>query len=142
MKSTFRMWRYAVLCMAVLLVAGTASAQGKWWNAEQYKRELGLTGDQSRRLEEIFQSALPNLRAFKKSLDDAEISFNRLVERGDEKAVIDQVDRVETARAELNKARTIMLLKMRRTLTSDQWVKLGALHQANQKNSKTPQDSK
>jgi Spy/CpxP family protein refolding chaperone len=131
MKSTFRLGRHAVFFMVVLLMAVSASAQGKWWNSDQYKRELGLTADQSRRLEEIFQGALPTLRVHKKSLDDAEGRFNALVERGDDKAVMEQVGRVELARAELNKTRTIMLLKMRRTLTSDQWLKLGALHQAN-----------
>jgi Spy/CpxP family protein refolding chaperone len=129
--------------MAVLAVASSASAQGfKWWNSEQYKRELGLTTDQSRRLEEIFQRALPTLRTYKKSLDDAEASFNKLVERGDDTAVMDQVGRVETARAELNKTRTMMLLKMRRALTTDQWVKLGALHQANERERKAPHDGK
>jgi len=143
MKSTFRLWRHAVLLMAVLVMAGTASAQGfKWWKSDQYKRELGLTGDQSKRLEDIFQAALPNLRSHKKLLDDAEASFNQLVERGDDKAVMEQVSRVELARGELNKTRTIMLLKMRRTLTTDQWVKLGALHQANVKNGTNPKDSK
>jgi Spy/CpxP family protein refolding chaperone len=119
------------LAAVVLVFAASASAQGfKWWNSEQYKRELGLTTDQSRRLEEIFQAALPDLRAHKKTLDDAEAEFNRLVQHEDEKAVLAQVDHVEAARAQLNKARTLMLLRMRRTLTTDQWVKLGALHDA------------
>jgi len=30
----------------------------------------------------------------------------------------------------MNKTRALMLLRMRRALTTDQWVKLGALHQA------------
>lgn len=119
------------LAAVVLVFAASASAQGfKWWNSEQYKRELNLTADQSRRLEEIFQAALPDLRAHKKTLDDAEAEFNRLVQHEDEKAVLAQVDHVEAARAQLNKARTLMLLRMRRTLTTDQWVKLGALHDA------------
>ena len=142
MKWTFRLWRHAVFFMAVLAMASTASAQGfKWWNSDQYKRELGLTSEQSKRLEDIFQGALPNLRVLKKALDDAEASFNQLVERGDDRAVMEQVGRVEAARAELNKTRTIMLLKMRRTLTTDQWLKMGALHQANVKNGKTTRTS-
>jgi Spy/CpxP family protein refolding chaperone len=148
MKSTFRLGRHAVFFMVVLLMAVSAGAQGKWWSSDQYKRELGLTADQTRRLEEIFQGALPNLRLHKKSLDEAEEKFNALVERGDDKAVLEQVGRVEMARAELNKTRTLMLLKMRRTLTSDQWLKLGALHQANaekadkDKSDKGPRDRK
>ncbi len=134
MKSIAHVWRFSALVAVALLLASPVSAQGfKWWNSERYRRELGLTPDQSKRLEEIFQAALPNLRAHKKTLDTAEADFDRLVERADDSAVMEQAGRVETARGELNKARTLMLLKMRRTLTTDQWVKLGALHQADER---------
>ena len=134
MKSIAHVWRFAAIVAVVLAFASPLSAQGfKWWNSERYRRELGLTADQSKRLEEIFQAALPNLRAHKKVLDTAEADFDRLVERADDSAVMEQAGRVEAARGELNKARTMMLLKMRRTLTTDQWVKLGALHQADER---------
>lgn len=137
MKSRVHPGRALLALAAVLVFAASASAQGfKWWNSEQYKHELGLTADQSRRLEEIFQAALPELRTHKKTLDDAEAEFNRVVQHEDERAVLAQVDRVEAARAELNKARTLMLLRMRRTLTTDQWVKLGALHDAAERDRK------
>src|SRR3954468_20587357 len=114
MKSIARLLRFAALIPVVLFLASPASAQGfKWWNSDQYRRELGLTSDQSRRIEEIFQASLPNLRVAKKALDEAEATFEGLVQRGDDGAVMQQVDRVETSRAELNKARTMMLLKMR-----------------------------
>ena len=45
-------------------------------------------------------------RSQKKALDQAETEFERLVEKGDDGAVMEQVGRVETARAELNKSRT------------------------------------
>jgi hypothetical protein len=41
------------------------------------------------------------------------------------------VDAVETARAKLNKSRVMMLLRMRRTLTTDQWAKFTALNERN-----------
>lgn len=132
--------RVVLAFTALLVVAGSAQAQGfKWWNSDHFKHELGLTPDQSRRLEEIFQAALPDLRAHKKALDEAEAVFNRLVQSSDEKTVLEQVDRVEAARAELNKSRTLMLLHMRRTLTTDQWVKLGAMHDAAQRAQKGAQ---
>jgi Spy/CpxP family protein refolding chaperone len=128
MKPIAHLLRLAALIVVVFIHASPASAQGfKWWNSDQYRRELGLTSDQSRRIEEIFQASLPNLRVAKKALDEAEATFEGLVQRGDDGAVMQQVDRVETSRAELNKARTMMLLKMRRALTTDQWVKLDAL---------------
>jgi Spy/CpxP family protein refolding chaperone len=108
-----------------------AAGQGfKWWQSDLYKRELGLTSEQSRRLEDIFQAAAPDLRVQKRALDQAEAEFERLVEKGDDGAVMEQVGRVEIARAELNKSRTMMLLRMRKALTTDQWAKFTALHQA------------
>lgn len=120
----------ALLAMAFLLTVPAAGQGSKWWQSDQYKRELGLTSEQSRRLEDIFQAALPDLRVLNRALDQAETEFERLVEKGDDSAVMEQVGRVETARAELNKSRTMMLLRMRRVLTTDQWAKFTALHQA------------
>ena len=134
MHSIDRLGRATALIAAVLLFAVPAVAQGfKWWQSDLYKRELGLTSEQSRRLEDIFQAAVPNLRLQKKALDQAETEFERLVERGDDGAVMEQVGRVEVARAELNKSRTMMLLRMRRVLTTDQWAKFTALHQASER---------
>ena len=122
----------AVVVLLGLAVASPLAAQGKfkWWQSDRYKTELMLTADQSKRLEEIFQNALPTLRAQMKALESAETELERLVQRGDDSAVMAQVARVETSRAELNTSRTLMLLKMRRLLTTDQWIKFGALHKA------------
>jgi Spy/CpxP family protein refolding chaperone len=127
--------RRALTTLVAVLAISAASplaAQGKfkWWQSDRYKTELMLTADQSRRLEEIFQNALPALRAQMKTLESAETELERLVQRGDDSAVMAQVARVEAARAELNTSRTVMLLKMRKLLTSDQWIKFGALHKA------------
>jgi len=124
--------RSLLVGLLVLASALPLAAQGKfkWWQSDRYKTELMLTADQSKRLEEIFQNALPTLRAQMKALESAETELERLVQRGDDSAVMAQVARVETARAELNTSRTLMLLKMRRLLTSDQWIKFGALHKA------------
>ena len=127
--------RSALLTLvAVLVLAGASplAAQGKfkWWQSDRYKTELMLTADQSKRLEEIFQQALPKLRAQMKTLETAEAELERLVQRGDDSSVMAQVARVETARGELNTSRTMMLLAMRKLLTSDQWIKFGALHKA------------
>ena len=117
---------FAVLVAVTLPVAG----QGKWWQSEEYKRELKLTPDQSKKLEDVFQAAVPTLKSLKKALDQAESEFERLLERGDDGSVMDQVERVEAARAELNKSHTLMMLKMKRVLTADQWAKFTAMHQS------------
>ncbi len=111
-------------------MAAPAAAQGKWWQTERFRQKLELTDDQVSRIEEVFQSAIPHLREQKKALDRLESQLSRLIDTSaDEAAVMLEADRVEAARAELSKARTRMLLRMRRVLTAEQRVKLGALHE-------------
>ena len=122
----------AVALLLVYCVAPALAQRGKWWQDERFKRELSLTVAQSDRLEEVFQKTLPTLRQRMRALDRAEDEFDRLVESGDDASVLEHVEIVEAARAELNKTRTVMLLRMRRSLTADQWAKFTAL--ADQRN--------
>jgi Spy/CpxP family protein refolding chaperone len=96
-------------------------------------RLLGLSAEQTRQLEDIFQKSLATLKEQKTTLDAAEAQFERLLERGDE-AAMEQINVVEAARAELNKSRNQMLFAMRKVLTQDQWAKFTALHLAAEKN--------
>ena len=86
-----------------------------------------MTPDQSRKLEDIFQAAAPTLRTQRKALEDAEAQFEKLVNQASEPVVIEQINRVVSARADLNKSHSIMLYRMRRVLTPEQWTKLGTL---------------
>ena len=122
----------AVIALLAFSAAPAIAQRGKWWQDERFRRELGLTAEQSTRLEEIFQKTQPTLRQRMQALDQAEKEFDRLVETGDDASVLDHVGIVEAARAELNKTRTVMLLRMRRSLTADQWAKFTAL--ADQRN--------
>ena len=122
--------RALALALLVLCLSPAVSAQGfKWWQDETYKRELGLTTEQSTRLEDIFQKSVPTLRQLKDKLDKSQAAFDRMVERGDDSTVMVQVDALEGTRSELNKARVMMLLRMRRALTADQWAKFTALNE-------------
>ena len=124
-------WR-AVALSAVLaaVLAAPVYAQGKWWHSERFQQKLQLTQDQVSRIEEVFQSAIPQLREQKKALDRLQTQLSRLIDTSaDEDAVMREADRVEAARAELSKARTRMLLRMRRVLTAEQRVKFGELHE-------------
>ena len=124
--------RIVIRCVgAVALLAFCAAPalaqRGKWWQDERFRRELGLTAEQSARLEEVFQKTQPNLREQMQTLDRAEKQFDQLVEKGDDSSVLQYVEVVESARAALSKTRTLMLLRMRRSLTADQWAKFTAL---------------
>ena len=119
----------ALLVTALPLAAG---AQGfKWWLDDGVQKKLTLTADQARRIDDIFQASLPDLRKGKQQLDTVEQELARLMESSDDEwAVTRQVDRVEAARADLNKTRTIMLLRMRRILSAEQRVRLDEFHKA------------
>lgn len=120
----------ALVAGTALLLAPSVSAQGfKWWQSDTFRRELGLTQEQSSKIEGIFQKTLPVLRQQKQSLDKAQADFNQMIEASDDAQVMAQVAVVEAARSELNKSRTMMLLRMRRVLTPDQRVKFVMLQQ-------------
>jgi Spy/CpxP family protein refolding chaperone len=104
----------------------------KWWQSEKYKKALVLTAEQTRRIEEVFQKALPKLKVQKTALDEAEAKFEGLIERGDDGAVMEQINVLEEKRADLAKSRTLMLYDMRKLLTKEQWAKFTAIHQAAQ----------
>lgn len=130
----------AVLALLLLWAVPASAQRGKWWQDERFRRELGLTDEQSARLEQIFQKHQPTLRERMQALDRAEEEFDRLVEKSDDASVMEQVGIVEAARAELNKVRTMMLLRMRRSLTAHQWAKFTALQANNQRGRPRPPD--
>jgi Spy/CpxP family protein refolding chaperone len=117
------------MCFGVL-VAGAASAQPmQWWKLEPVKKELGLTAEQSASIEGIFQDSMVELRQKKTELDHLEGKLSNLIETmAAEDQVTRQIDRVETVRAAMNKARTLMLLHIRQVLTPDQRTKLNAIY--------------
>ena len=111
-------WRpAALLALLAALAPVSVAAQGKWWQSERFQRELHLTPDQISRIEDVFQAAIPELRQQKKELDRLETQLSRLIDTAaDEAVVMTEAGRVEAVRAELSKARTRMLLRIRRVM--------------------------
>ena len=134
------MARVLVAMMAVVLVGSPLSATAqqqrwKWWQDEKSRIEIGLTEEQSAAVEEVFQGALPKLKAGKAELDVLESDLSRMIRErtADESLVAAQIDKVEAARAELSKTRTLMLYRMHRILTPEQNTKVQAIHDRWQK---------
>jgi Spy/CpxP family protein refolding chaperone len=137
MKASKFFARGVVVAVLLACFADPALAQRVMWgNDERFRAYLGLTPEQRAPLADIFQKTQPVRRQRMLALDAAEEEFDRRVENGDDSSVMDYVGTVETARAELNKTRTVMLLRMRRSLTADQWAKFTAL--ADQRRQRTP----
>ena len=132
------------LLPVVLLLALAAPVHGQsfgfaWWKDAQFQRELGLSADQSGRIDAIFQAAISQLRPEKEELDrQEELLSQQIVAGADETLVTRQVDKVEAIRAHMNKMRTLMLLKERQVLTPDQRVKLNKLHEQWERDHKRP----
>ena len=60
-----------LIAMSVSAFAQQPQAQPsfKWWQSEQFQKDLGLTPDQVARIDAIFQATLPELRQRKDELD-------------------------------------------------------------------------
>jgi len=110
-----------------------------WWRDAQFQRELGLSTEQSARIDAIFQAVISQLRPKKEELDKQEDLLSQQIAAGaDEALVTRQVDRVEAIRAHMNKMRTLMLLKERQVLSPEQRVKLNKLHEQWERDHKRP----
>ena len=108
--------------------AAQAGEPFKWWQSEKYIKALVLLPEQSKKIDDVFQKALPKLKEKNSALVAAEAKFERLIEQGNDGLVMEQISVMEAARAELNTARTLMLYDMRKLLRPEQWAKFTAMH--------------
>jgi Spy/CpxP family protein refolding chaperone len=149
-------FRTCRLCAGVLLlalgIADRAASQTAqpfyWWRSEPVKKDLGLTSDQATRIDSIHQSTLPELRQEWDDFNRCDSKLSRLIETSSDEALLArQIDRVETARANLNKTRSLMLARMRLVLTPDQRARLKVLSEERESQNRrppaqSPQDSR
>jgi Spy/CpxP family protein refolding chaperone len=89
-------------------------------------QKIGVTDEQIRKIEKIFQDHRLDLIDLHAALEKQEAILEPLVEadQPDEAQVVAQIDKVAQARANLEKSNAQMLLAIRRVLTVDQWKKL------------------
>ena len=118
------MFRAVIAFLLLLAWPATAAPppQGfKWWQGPRAK-ELGLTSDQSAKIEEIFQAALPRLKTAGEDADRLQKELSRLIsaDKTTEMDVVRQLNQVQAARNELDRQRTLMLFRMYRELSPDQ----------------------
>ena len=102
--------------------------KGEWWTSPEMAQRLGLTSDQTKKMDDVFQQARLKLIDLDAAVRKEEVIMERLVsaDQPDEAKIVAQIDKVAQARAELEKANARMLLGIRRLLTPDQWNKLKA----------------
>ena len=101
---------------------------GRWWKNPEMVEKLGVTADQQKKMDDIFQQHRLKLIDVTAAVEREEVTLQPMMEadQPDEARIVAQIDKVAQARAELEKANARMLLGIRRILTPDQWKKLQA----------------
>lgn len=135
------------LGMVLALLAGTASgsvlAQAKpaapaptapqrppdrkpWWSDEASKKELGLTAEQAKTLDQIFTSTKDELAGYDEAMKRESKELERLINESkvEQWVVLRQIEKVEAQRSNFNKLRIMTLYRMHRVLTPEQRVTL------------------
>ena len=127
---------FICLVLSLILQAATAAAaqsQGfgfKWWQTERFQKELALTSEQVTRIEGIYQTTEPTLRAQKIAVDRREEKLSKVIQdpKSDEPAVLQAIDRLEAARSDISRTRNLMFFRIRRVLTDEQNTKIRQMH--------------
>ena len=136
MKTLRKSFICLVLSLIVLAAAAPALAQNfKWWQTERFQKELALTTEQVTRIEGIYQTTEPMLRAQKQAVDRREEKLSKVIQdpKTDEPALLQAIDRLEAARSEVSRTRNLMLFRIRRVLTDEQNVKIREMHERDRK---------
>ena len=125
-----RRWTILLLSLVVVTVAPIPSAAAneqdrrahRWWHSGEDKAALNLTAGQVAALDSIYRRTLPTRRESIRRLKTEENTLSKLIADMSvgESDIIRQIDRVEAARSEYRKTRTLMVFRMYRILNLSQ----------------------
>ena len=99
---------------------------GAWWTNTALVERLGLTDDQKLKIERAFENHRLKIVSTTELLEKEEAQLARLLAADplDRNAVLGQIDRVISARGEMERENAAMTLEMREVLTRAQWAQL------------------
>lgn len=112
---------------------GAQGDHGRWWNNPKMVQKLNLTDAQRKDMDATLMAHREKLIDLHANLQKAELEMEPLMhqDQPNESAILSQIDKVASARAELEKANARFLLAIRSKLTPDQWKQLQALRETN-----------
>ena len=98
----------------------------KWWLHPETRKELRLSEQQSKKINEVWESTAPKLREKWHELEKLEDALAATIKAysADQSIVAQQVEKVEKLRAENNATRTVMIYRMHLLLNPEQRVKV------------------
>jgi Spy/CpxP family protein refolding chaperone len=101
----------------------------KWWLNPDDRKELGITDQQSRDIDAIFESIAPKQREAWRLFDEQEDLLSKMVKdsTADWTVVAQLSEKVERLRADINKTHTVMLYRINLLLTPEQRIKVKEL---------------
>lgn len=101
---------------------------GEWWKNPKLAQEVGLTDQQTAKLDKISYESQLQMIDLRATLDKERLMLGRQLQADhpNEDAVLGQVDKVSQARAAVERARVQTLLATRSVLSAEQWKKLKA----------------
>lgn len=126
------MFRAAIVFLLLFaLPAGADSPQQrsrKWWTGPTAK-ELGLTDEQSAKIDAIFETSMPRIRMANQDFQSAQKELNKLVagDKTTETDVVRQLVQTQAARSEMDRQYTLMLFRFYRELSPEQRLKVRAM---------------
>ena len=118
----FRVLEFVTLCLFVAASAEAEATRYKWWLSDDIQKQLHLTSEQVKKIDDIYEATLPARRGQRLELDALDRQLDALLDNAtaDDHDAAVLIERVEDARARRNVARTMMLYKMRQVLTPEQ----------------------
>jgi Spy/CpxP family protein refolding chaperone len=102
---------------------------GTWWRYPETIKELGLTADQQKKMDDAFHQNRIQLIDLKALLEKEQLNLEPILNSNppDTNKALAEISRIADLRAELEKADARMLLAIRAQLTADQWTRLQTL---------------
>jgi Spy/CpxP family protein refolding chaperone len=103
---------------------------GRWWDDKHFAKNLHLRPEQQKRMDSHFDENRANLVSRYQALQQEEARMDEITRAQtlDEKAIFAQIDRLTAALADLEKAKTHLMLQLRNEMDADQITRLQATH--------------
>jgi Spy/CpxP family protein refolding chaperone len=99
---------------------------GRWWDDKTFAKTLGLSKDQQKRMDTVFNANKGPILETYKTLQKEESNLEKLTreKKPDEAKIFAEIDAVAQARAALEKSNAHMLLLVRQEMDEDQNARL------------------